>query len=225
MTKYLPVIRNAFIFSGMSESEVPSILKCLDAREKSYAKGEYLLRSGDRIEEMGLLLEGSALIEQDDFWGNRNLLARIRPGQLFAESFACSPGAVLNVSAVSEEPCHVLWLNVRRVLSTCPSACSFHSRMIRNLLSDLAGKNLRFNEKLTHMGKRTTRGKLLSYLSAEAIKKGNAEFDIPFNRQMLADYLSVERSAMSSELGKLRDEGILKFDKSHFILLTDIRDL
>ena len=111
-----------------------------------------------------------------------------------------------------------MFLNVKRVLTVCPSACEHHSRIIRNLLSELAEKNLRFSEKLTHMGQRTTRAKLLSYFSAEAQKRGTYEFDVPFSRQQLADYLAVERSGLSLELGKLRDEGLIEFHKSHFVL-------
>ena len=106
----------------------------------------------------------------------------------------------------------------------CPSACSHHSRIIRNLLGELAEKNLRLNEKLTHMGQRTTRAKLMSYFSAEAQRRGSYEFDIPFSRQQLADYLGVERSGLSMELGKMRDEGLLDFHKSHFLLKTPETD-
>lgn len=220
MKEYAAVLKSAPIFSGIAEEERDAMLICLGARTETFARGAYLLREGDRAESMGLLLAGSALIVQEDFWGNRNLVARIGPGQLFAEAFACSPGAALGVSVTADESCAVLWLNVGRVLTTCPSACARHSRMIRNLLSALADRNLRLSEKLTHMGRRTTREKLLSYLSAEAKRQGGPEFDIPFSRQQLADYLGVERSAMSAELGRLRDEGLLTFRRSHFRLRT-----
>ena len=164
------------------------------------------------------MLAGSALIVQEDIWGNRSILSKTGPGQTFAEVFACAPGAVLNVSVEAESAVTVMFLRVRRVLSVCPSACSHHSRIIRNLLGELAEKNLRLNEKLTHMGQRTTRAKLMSYFSAEAQRRGGYEFDIPFSRQQLADYLGVERSGLSLELGKMRDEGLLDFHKSHFIL-------
>lgn len=218
MKKYFDIIKASTIFSGIDENEIESMLVCLNAKEGSYRKGDYLLRTGDSAEEIGLLLYGSVLVIQEDFWGNRNLMSRIVPGQVFAEAFACSPGSVLNVSVTSDEASSVLWLNVRRILTSCPTACSHHSRMIRNLLSDIASKNLRFNEKLTHMCQRTTRDKLMSYLSAEAQRRGISEFDIPFNRQQLADYLSVDRSAMSSALCRLRDDGTLDFDKNHFVL-------
>ena len=158
------------------------------------------------------------LVIQEDIWGNRNLLSRAGPGQTFAAAYACAPGSVLNVSIIAETPVTVLLLNIKRVLNMCPSACAHHSRIIRNLLGELAEKNLRFGEKLTHMGQRTTRGKLLSYLSAEAQRLGRYEFDIPFSRQQLADYLAVERSGLSLELGKMRREGLLDFQKNHFVL-------
>ena len=170
------------------------------------------------------MLAGSTLIVQEDIWGNRNLLSKTGPGQTFAEVFACAPGAVLNVSVEAESAVTVMFLHIRRVLSVCPSACSHHSRIIRNLLGELAEKNLRLNEKLTHMGQRTTRAKLMSYFSAEAQRRSVYEFDIPFSRQQLADYLGVERSGLSVELGKMRDEGLLDFHKSHFLLKTPETD-
>ena len=198
------------------------MLSCLDAKNINYQKGEYILRSGDAAESLGLMLEGRALIIQEDFWGNRNIMSSIGQGQSFAETFACAPGSVLNVSVVAESACTILFLNMNRILTVCPAACAHHSRMLRNLLADLANKNMRFNEKLTHLGQRTTRAKLLSYLSAEAQKHGSFEFDIPFSRQQLADYLFVDRSGLSAELCKMRDEGLLEFHRNHFSLKQKI---
>lgn len=194
------------------------MLGCLDAKTIQFPKGAYILRSGDTVESLGLMVSGTAFIIQEDFWGNRNILSSIEQGQCFGETFACAPGAILNVNVVTQSQATVLFLNVKRILTICPSTCSHHSRIIRNLLSDLANKNLHFNEKVTHLGQRTTRAKLLSYLSAEAQRHNSAEFDIPFSRQQLADYLSVERSGLSLELCKMRDEGLLEFQKSHFLL-------
>lgn len=219
MKQYLSVIKMAPIFSGINETEIESMLHCLEAISAQYQKGAYILRIGDTVDAVGLLLAGKALIIQEDFWGNRNIIAQIVPGQLFVEAFACAQGAVLNVSVVTESPCTVMFLNIKRILTTCPTTCSHHSRVIRNLLADLAGKNLRFNEKLTHMGQRTTREKLLSYLSAEAQRNNNSTFDLPFSRQQLADYLSVERSGLSAELSKMQEEGILTYRKNHITLL------
>ena len=194
------------------------MLFCLETREERFPKDTFLLRTGDTAESIGLVLSGSVLVVQEDIWGNRNILSKAGPGQTFAAAYACAPGSLLNVSVLAETPVTAMFLNVKRVLNVCPSACEHHSRIIRNLLGELAEKNLRFGEKLTHMGQRTTRAKLMSYFSAEAQRLGTYEFDIPFSRQQLADYLAVERSGLSLELGKMRSEGLLDFHKSHFIL-------
>lgn len=194
------------------------MLSCLWAHEESFPKDSFLLRAGDTAESIGLVLAGSVLVVQEDVWGNRNILSKAGAGETFAAAFACAPGAVLNVSVLAETPVTALFLDVKRVLTVCSSACEHHSRIIRNLLGEMAAKNLLFNEKLTLMGQRTTRAKLMAYFSAQAQRCGSYEFDIPFSRQQLADYLAVERSGLSLELGKMRDEGLLEFHKSHFSL-------
>ena len=218
MKDFLPVLRSAPLFSGVSEEELTAILACLGAEVKHFPKDDFLLRAGDTAESIGLVLAGSVLVIQEDIWGNRNILSKAGPGQTFAAAYACAPGSLLNVSVAAETPAAAMFLNVRRVLTVCPSACVHHSRIIRNLLGELAEKNLRFGEKLTHMGQRSTRAKLMSYFSTEAQRLGKYEFDIPFSRQQLADYLAVERSGLSLELGKMKREGLLDFHKSHFVL-------
>ena len=218
MKDFLPVLRSSPLFSGISAEEASAMLSCLQAEKKDFPKEAFLLRAGDTAESIGLILSGSILVIQEDIWGNRNILSKAGPGQTFAAAYACAPGSVLNVNVFAETPVTALFLNVKRILNVCPSACTHHSRIIRNLLSDLAEKNLRFSEKLTHMSQRTTRDKLMSYLSAEAQRLGTYEFDIPFSRQQLADYLGVERSGLSLELGKMRSEELLDFHKNHFAL-------
>lgn len=218
MKEMLSVLRMSGIFSGISEEETEKMLHCLEVRPETFQKDEYILRAGDRVEAFGVVITGKVMIIQEDFWGNRNILAAVGAGHCFAETFACSPGAVLNVSVIAETNVQVLFLNVKRILTTCPSTCSHHSRMIRNLLSELAEKNLRLNEKITHLGQRSRRAKILSYLSAEAQRHGRAEFDIAFSRQQLADYLSVDRSGLSMELSRMQEEGLLEYRKNHFVL-------
>ena len=184
----------------------------------SYPKEAFLLRAGDTADSIGLVLAGTVLIIQEDIWGNRNILSKAGPGQTFAAAYACAPGSGLNMSVIAETPVTALFLSVTRILNVCPSACSHHSRIIRNLLGELAGKSLRLSEKLTHMGQRTTRAKIMSYLSAEAQRLGTYEFDVPFSRQQLADYLGVERSGLSLELGKMKKDGLLEYHRSHFVL-------
>ena len=218
MKDFLPVLRSSPLFSGISAEEASAMLSCLQAEKKDFPKEAFLLHAGDTAESIGLILSGSILVIQEDIWGNRNILSKAGPGQTFAAAYACAPGSVLNVNVFAETPVTALFLNVKRILNVCPSACTHHSRIIRNLLSDLAEKNLRFSEKLTHMSQRTTRDKLMSYLSAEAQRLGTYEFDIPFSRQQLADYLGVERSGLSLELGKMSSEELLDFHKNHFAL-------
>ena len=218
MKQYLSVLRSSRLFEGIGENELLPMLSCLNARKKDFQKEEFMLRVGDTVESIGFVLSGSVLIIQEDIWGNRNILSKAGPGQSFAAAFACAPGSKLNVDVMAETPVTAMFLNIKRILTVCPSACAYHNRIIRNLLGDVAEKNLRFNEKLTHMGQRTTRAKVMSYLSAEAQRRGTYEFDIPFSRQQLADYLAVERSGLSLELGKMQKEGLLEFHKSHFEL-------
>ncbi len=218
MKNFLPVLRSSRLFSGVSEGDITAMLSCLDTKMLTFPKDTFLLRAGDTIDAIGFVLSGSVLVVQEDIWGNRNILSRVGAGQTFATAYACAPDSVPNVSVVAETTVVAMFLNVKRVLNVCSSACAHHTRIIRNLLGELAEKNLRLGEKLTHMGQRTTRAKLMSYFSSEAQRLGKYEFDIPFSRQQLADYLAVERSGLSLELGKMKKDGLLDFHKNHFIL-------
>lgn len=218
MKEFFPIIHSSQLFSGVSKDELPAVLSCLEAKKVSFPKDTFLLRTGDTAESIGLVLSGSVLIIQEDIWGNCNILSKLGAGETFAAAFACAPGAVLNVSVAAGTDAEVMFLNVKRILTVCSNACGHHGKILRNLLGELAEKNLRLNKKLSHMGQRTTRAKLMSYLSAEAQRLGKHEFDIPFSRQQLADYLAVERSGLSLELGKMRAEGLLDFHKNHFVL-------
>ena len=208
------------MFSGITETEIEAMLSCLSATKHSYQKGEYIFRKGELVSHVALLLEGCVHIQKEDYWGNSSILNEITEGETFGEVYACLGNDELLNNAVAVRPSVVLFLDINRVLTMCPSACRFHGRLIRNLLSSLAARNKVLAQKLEHMSQRTTRVKLLSYLSEQSLKAGCPAFDIPFNRQQLADFLSVDRSAMSNELCKMRvrDEGILQFDRNHFTL-------
>ncbi len=220
MEQYLFILRNSPFFQGMTEEEILSVLHCVSATVLHKKKDEYILRVGDSTESMGLVLRGSVLALQEDLWGHRNIIHRIGPGEYFAEPFAATAGSVLNASVVADEDSEIMLLNMERFLKTCPNACAHHSRLVRNLVSVMAKRVLDLNEKLTHMAKRSTREKLLSYLSAESMRQGKLSFTIPYDRQQLADYLSVERAAMSVELSKLQKEGLLKTNRNHFELFA-----
>lgn len=218
MQEFLPILQASRLFSGVAAQELEPMLVCLAVKPMQFSKGSFLLHAGEKTDSIGLVLSGSVLMLQEDIWGNRNILSKAGPGQTFALAFACAPDAALNLSVAAETPVAALFLNVRRVLTLCPAVCSHHSLLLRNLLGELAEKNLALGGKLTHMGQRSTRAKLLSYLSSEAQRQGRCEFEIPFTRQQLADYLGVERSGLSAELGKMQREGLLDFHKSRFVL-------
>ena len=202
------------LFRGVPAEELPALLARASARTCAFQKGELLLRRGDVTRRLGLVLEGSVHIIREDFWGNRSIVGLAGPGEVFAESYALA-GEPLEVSVLAAAPGAALFLEADGLTD---------ARLTANLLHLLARKNLMLTRKMRHMARRTTRDKLLSYLSAQALAAGSSEFDIPMDRQQLADYLAVDRSAMSAALGKLRDEGVLTFRKNHFRLLGEERE-
>ncbi len=224
MRKYLSVIKGSRLFSDIRDDEIEAMLDCLSVRSREYAKNDFILRAGERTSSLCVVLSGSVHIIKEDFLGNRNIISEAAPGDIFAESYACVPDVPLGVSAAAAEPSSVMFMDARRILTVCGSACVFHARLMSNLLAVLAEKNLQFSDKLTHMTQRSTRQKLLSYLSAESVRRGSREFSIPFDRQQLADYLSVDRSALSGELSKMRAEGLLDYRKNRFILAGRAED-
>lgn len=218
MKEFVPMLKQTKLFAGVEEEDVFSMLSCLGARLRTYKKGEYVLRQGQRLSDILVLAEGSLYIQKDDYWGNRSILGHIGVGETFGEAYA-SPesGALLN-DVVAVENSSVFFFDVKRVITTCSSACRFHTLVVQNLFFAISEKNRSLVQKLDYLSRRTTREKLISYLSEEAKKQNSAYFTIPFNRQQLADYLSVDRSAMSNELCKMRDDGLLEFEKNRFKL-------
>ena len=214
------VLKESPFFNGMNNEEILSVIDCIDAKSHYKKAGEYIYRTGDITDAMGLVLSGAVLIMQEDLWGHRNIISKIEQGDFFGEPFAVMTNIPLNISAVASEDSEILFINISNLLNACPNPCQHHTKLIRNLVSVLANKVLVLNEKITHMSKRTTREKLMSYLSAESIKQGKLSFDIPYDRQQLADFLCVERAAMSAEISKLRKEGILQTHKNHFVLIS-----
>ena len=212
---------NTMLFRGTSEEEARSMLGCLGSYERQYGKGDTIYRAGENVVSMGMVLSGSVNIEIGDLWGNKTILGHMEAGQLFAETYACIPGEPLMVNVTACEKSEVLFLNAARLMETCSNSCAHHNRLIQNLLQISAQKNLALSRRILHTSPKTIRGRLLSYLSEQAKQSGSYQFTIPFNRQQLADYLGVDRSAMSNELSKMQSEGILSRDKSRFILKGD----
>ena len=218
MKKFIPILKRTKLFAGISEEEIGSMLSCLDARLGEYKKGEYVLRQGEHLSHITVLVSGELHIQRDDYWGNRAIVNRIGVGEMFGEAYiAPESGALLN-DVVAVEDSAVIFFDLRKMMTVCSSACRFHSMVVQNLFFAISEKNRMLVQKLGHISKRSTREKLISYLSEEAKKHNSSSFTIPFNRQQLADFLSVDRSAMSNELCKMRDEGLLEFEKNQFKL-------
>ena len=209
-------LANTRLFRGMEPSDIEEMLGCLHAKEHAFQKGEIIFPEGTATEQIGVVLSGRVIIEMGDVWGNNSVLSSIGPGGVFAEAYACVPGEPLMVSVVAAEDTSVLYIGVSGILSPCAKACACHARLIQNLLTQCAGKNLQLSRRILHTGPKSIRGRLLSYFS-ECIKRtGSYSFDIPYNRQQLADYLSVDRSALCNELSKMQRDGLLRCRKNHF---------
>ena len=219
MKKFIPILKRTQLFAAVSEEEISSMLSCLNARLGTYKKGEYVLRQGEHLNDITVLVDGELHIQRDDYWGNRAIVDRIAVGEMFGEAYiAPESGALLN-DVIAVEDSTVMFFDVKRIITVCSSACRFHSIVVQNLFFAISEKNRKLVQKLGYISKRSTRKKLMSYLSEEAKRNNSSSFIIPFNRQQLADFLSVDRSAMSNELCKMRDEGLLEFNKNAFKLL------
>lgn len=219
MQKYIKILKRTQLFSGVGDHEIAAMLNCLQARLLTFQKGNYVFREGEHIDNIFVLADGKLLVQHNDFWGNRNIVNVIRVGEMFGESYVAPESGVLLNDVIAEEDSIVIFFDIKRILTICPTACRFHSMVVQNLFFAISEKNRKLIQKIGHMSNRSTRAKLLSYLSEEAKRHNNSRFLIPFNRQQLADFLCVDRSAMSNELCKMRDEGLLEFDKNEFTLL------
>ena len=219
MKKYLEILKRCPLFDGIKEEQLLKMLACLGARVIDFDKKYTVLAEGTAAKHIGIVLSGSVEIVQVDYFGNRSLLSIIGKAEVFAEAFACAEVKALPVSVIANEPCEIMLIDCAHILHTCENNCNFHRQLIFNLMKDLATKTLLFHQKIDVTSKRTTREKLMTYLFYESKRAGSASFEIPYDRQALADYLDVDRSGLSAEISKLRREGVLKSDKNRFVLL------
>lgn len=218
MEKYFDLLLKTPLFDGIDKEELSSLLNCLQAKVMTAEKGDPVFLEGDEAGFIGVVLEGVIQIVRDDYYGTRSVLSHAEPGQLYAEAYACSNAKTMPVSGYALKNCKIMLLSCRKMLTVCSNACRFHNQLVKNLLQVMAGKNVELSQKIQFMSQKTTREKLLAYLLDQAKRANSREFTIPFDRQALADYLGVERSAMSAELSKLRKDGILTTQGSHFVL-------
>lgn len=211
-------LTNTQLFHGIKENEIVELLHCLVPRERKFQKDEIIFRAGSPVSEIGLVESGSVNIVVNFYWGNSHILGHVDKGDIFAENYAAIPGAELICDVVACEETEVLFLNMQKLLTTCQQACPFHTRLIMNMLRISAQKNLNLSTRMMHTASNSLRERLLSYLSEQALEHGSSHFTIPFSRQQLADYLAVNRSAMSNELSKMQKEELITYRRNEFTL-------
>lgn len=218
MQKHFPVLQQCQLFSGIAENDLLAMLRCLNVTVQQYRKGQTLIAEGEKPERFGIVLSGTVQLWRIDYSGNRSIMASVEPSQLFGESFVCAEASSIPVQVVASESCEIMMIDGTRILHACGNGCAFHHQVIFNLLRIIARKNLVLHQKLEITSKRSTREKLMTYLSQQAKLHQSRTFTIPFDRQELADFLEVDRSGLSAEISKLRKEGVLESERSTFRL-------
>lgn len=216
MKEYFELLSASPLFRGIGQNELESMLHCLGAKVIDVPKGEPVFLEGDAAGFIGVVLEGGIQVVQEDFFGNRSVIHHSLPGDIFAEAFSFTGLDTMPVSGYAVKNSRIMLLACRRMMTVCSNACNFHNTLVKNLLQLVSRKNMMLSEKIRYMSRKTTREKLLAYLSDQAKQSGSPEFTIPYDRQALADYLGVERSAMSAEISKLKKDGIIDTRGSTF---------
>lgn len=219
MEKYIEILKKCPLFFGIDEKDLMRMLSCLGAKVDSFDRKYTVMAEGSKAKYLGIVLSGEVQTEQTDIYGNRSILSVAGEGEVFSEAFACSDTQTLPVSVVAVKPGEIMFIDCGHILNVCKNGCAFHNRLIYNLMRDIASKTVMFHQKIEVVSKRTTREKLLSYLSMMSKKEGSSAFYVPFDRQQLADFLEVDRTGLSSEIGKLKKEGIIECRKNYFELL------
>ena len=203
----------------IEDDDLLRMLTCLGARIVCFDKKYTVLAEGSPAKYIGIVLSGSVQVTQVDYYGNRSILSELGVSQVFGEAFACAESPSIPVTVIATEACEVMLIEADHILHTCNNNCGFHQQLIFNLMKDLATKTIVFHQRIEVTSKRSTREKLLTYLMMRAKEAGSNAFEIPFDRQELADYLEVDRSGLSAEIGKLKREGVLESEKNFFKLL------
>ena len=219
MEKYYNQIKNTPVFFGLQDEEIKAILECFSARIKSYDAGEMIIRQGDMIKDIYIVLEGTVNIEKDSYWGRRIIVSQLGVNDNIALAFVASKNVESSIDAVSATKSKLLVLGYAKCTSMCQNACTKHKLLINNLFEILSKENIELIQKIENISQKSIRDKLLTYLSNEARKNKSNIFEIPFNRQDLADYLNIDRSAMSFELSKMQKDGLIKTEKNKFCLI------
>lgn len=219
MKKYFEALRKCSLFNHIEDENLIALLGCLDAKVESFGKKYTIFAEGNPAKYIGIMLSGTAQVIRNDYNGNRSIVSGIEESEMFGEAFACAELSAIPVTITAKKPCEVMFINSNRLMHSCANACGFHQQIIFNLMKELAIKNLKFHQRIEITSQRSTRDKLMTYLLIQAKKNGSNSFTIHFNRQELADYLEVDRSGLSAEIGKLNKEGIVRCSRNHFELL------
>ena len=217
--KNIELLSENTLFNGINDEEIQKFCTCIDAKEVSVEAETYIFRAGDEVNHVYLILSGSMHIIDEDFWGNRSIIETMQANTLFAEAYVLSGAEHHLVSVIAAEASEYLVADPVKLFEACAKKCPCHEKLIKNTLNILSRKIVRITEKLGHIIKRTTREKILSYLSTCAKQAEGTSFYIPYSRQQLADYLCIERSALSHELAKLKNAGLIRYKKNCFELL------
>lgn len=219
MKENIKILKMSPLFQGVEDNDLEAMLSCLGATDRKYRKNDVILLAGTKVTSVGILIEGNAQITRDDAEGNRAILSELEKADLFAEAYVAAGSMEVPITVIATSDSRIVWIPFNKIVGTCSSACGFHRTLVQNMMRVIAVKNIWMNEKMRILSCKTTKEKLMTYLSDYSERVGKNKFKIPFSRNELADFLSVDRSAMSRELGKLRDEGYLNYHKNEFELL------
>ena len=211
-------LKKTKIFSLSTEFECQAMMHCFKTRFRVFKKNEYIIQQGQALEEVVLIVKGSAIVEHVDSFGDISILMRLKNGELFGIESAYNKEDEYKDSLIATEKTLVMFMNKHRLLTPCENRCRRHENVVKFIAESMAESNLKLMNKLSHLRKKTTRDKLLSYFTLLAKTTGSNYFELPFNKTELANYLSVDRSAMSAELSKMKDEGLLDYDNRQFHL-------
>ena len=217
MTKYLYALKLMGLFNGIDVAELETMLKCLGAEIRDVNRDEIVLLAGDKPQYVGIVLTGQLHIVREDFDGNHTLIAALTPGEIFAEALCCAGVSESPVTVLSEIDSTVMFLSFSRILHVCNNSCAYHTRLIENMLKLIANKNLQLQSRMEIISLKTIRAKVMRYLESFVPKQGR-HIKIPFNREELAGFLCVERSALSHELSKMKRDGLIDYRKNYFTL-------
>lgn len=212
-------LQNNRLFLDMNALEINTALYVLNARYQTFEKGEIILHAGGQTDCVCLVISGSVTIENNDMWGNRTILNIVDSDDFFAETYAILKDEIMMVDAVANEQCAIMFLRIGGLFGSGFEGQPWSNKLVRNLLTISANKNLILSGRSFHISPKTARGRIMAYLNSVSLKKHSKVFDIPFDRQQMADYLNLERTALSKELSRMKREKIIDFKKNHFEIL------